>query len=439
MAETPDPSSFDLESWLHTVLTEPVTVLNYVQWRERLGSLTDSQGHDLLKRWQGEVKNQAGVQSDQRLNWAIPFLDQGVLDSVQQHLLRLLGAEPETVRYEFWMTALAVCDCWAAIAAQHSEKLTPLILPLLRKAVQKPDLAEPWWTHWVAGIRALIAVNPGDVSSWALKVQEILAAGHPPALVTNSPLLADLNKAIRLRSESGVPAKRPKAAGSKKGTAKKSITSKSTSTPVGLPDTNVWTRLRVVIAEAEAASFKEQSAQEALNDRIRELTRERDALRQEVGTASRNYEELRIQYAALTREQEKSLADVSRLGTDLAHELRHNREIQEDYRKLVDLYQKTKTELAEWQRTAEMREHEVKNQRNTLSLEFRDRVRSGPVRLATFVKDYLEALLADDRNPELIPLLGHSFDELHRSLLGMADMPQDARIRRELLSRPEGS
>jgi len=439
MAETPDPSSLELEQWLHIVLTEPVTVLNYVQWRERMVSLTDGQCHALLNRWQGEVENQAGAQSDQRLNWAIPFLDQGALNSVQQHLLRLLEAEPETVRHEFWMTALAVCDCWTAIAAQHGEKLTSLVLPLLREAVQKPDLAEPWWTHWVAGVRALIAVNPGDVSSWALKVQEILAAGHPPALVTNSPLLADLNKAIRLRSESGPPAKSPKRAGSKKGAPKKPMKSESTSTLVGLPDTNVWTRLRAVIAEAEAASLKEQSDQEALNDRIRELTRERDTLRQELGEASRGYEKLRIQHDALTREHEKSLADVSRLGADLTHELRRNREMQEDYRKLFDLQQRIKAELAEWQRTAEMREHEVKNQRNTMPLEFRDRVRNGPVRLATFVKDYLEALLAGDLNPELIPLLGHSFDELHRSLLGMADMPQDARIRRELLSKPEGS
>lgn len=445
MPKTPEPSVPNLQRLLQEAVQQPLTVANYDMWRERLTSLTDDQQEQLLQLWSEEVVSR-GSASDASLLWAIPLLDRDGMGPVQRQLLDLMDAMPEKLRIEFWMTALEVCDCWTAIADNYGVQLIPLVLPLLRKAAQKSALPEVWWAHWVAGVRTLLSVRAGDVVLWAPKVREVLAAGRPPEIVKNSSLMAEL-ATISAPSAEPPPTKAQKKSSRKKSaTSKNSVQAKADVRTSESPDVDVWSRFRILLQEAEAAFLQERREQEALQKQVRTLDAEKgmlaseaESLQKQLDDVVRRYKEMRLAYDELTRVHEESLVEAKQLRAELSAESRVRKEIQLKQRELEDAHQQSQAELAEWQRTAKMREHEVQNQRQTVELEFRDRLRRGPVRMADFVKNYLESLLAGDQNPEIVPLLGLSFDELHRSLLSMADLPQTSRIRQELLSKPEGS
>ncbi len=445
MPKTPDPSLPNLEPLLQEAIQLSLTAENYDRWRERLTSITDDQQEQLLQLWSEEVIRR-GSPSDASLQWAIPLLDQTGRGPVQHQLVSLIGARPEKLRIEFWMRALEFCDCWTMIAGDDGEQLISLVLPLLTRAAQKSELPEVWWAHWVAGVRTLLSVKAGDVLQWAPKVREVLTAGNPPEIVKISSLMAELASVSEEPVESPIKAQKKTSPQKKSGTSKKPVKAKADVRTSESPDADVWSRFRILLQEAEAAFRQERRAQEGLQKQVRTLAVEKgvlaseaESLKKQLDDVGRRYEEMRHAYDELTRVHEETVAEAKQLRAELSAESRVRKETQTKYRELEAAHQESQAELAEWQRTAKMREHEVQNQRQTLELEFRDRLRRGPVRMADFVKNYLESLLAGDRNPELVPLLGLSFDELHRSLLSMADLPQTSRIRQELLSKPEGS
>lgn len=439
MSKTPDSTPSDLQTLWQNALQQPLTSANYGTWRDRINSLPEDQKEQVARLWDREVA--AGrTPPDGSLNWAIPLLDQKQVGSGGRQVLQILERMPETLRHEFWMTALEVCDCWTPIADQYGAQLVSVLLPILRKAAQTSTLSDAWWIHWIAGVRALLAVRAGDVATWAPNVHKLLVASHPPELVKKSPLMTEL-AAVSTGSTADTTKKGSKGVVNKKESGpKKSAKSPST---MGSPATDVWKHLRNVIDQVEKSSRKErddlQSQVRILDNAKAHLMRERDELQRKLDEARRDHEEMRASNEKLMKVHEQTTADVTRLRAEVAAEIRKNRDLQSTHRELADLQERTKDELAGWQRTAELREHEVQTQRNALELEFRDQLRRGPVRLAAHVKDYLESLLTGDPNPELVPLVGLSFDDLHRSLLGISDLPHDARIRRELLTKPEGT
>ncbi|PSR33887.1 MAG: hypothetical protein C7B46_07800 [Sulfobacillus benefaciens] len=444
MPKTPNPSSVDLQILLKEALKTSKTVTTQVAWRKQILALTNEQQEKLLELWKGATGD-SKVPND-GLNWAIPLLDQVGSRPVHQHLLTLLDAMPERLRLEFWMTALGICDCWTTFAAIHGKSFETLVVPLLRKAAQQPGLPDEWWTHWMAGVRALISNYAGNVSSWVPQVQDVLKAGQPSAIAKDPTFMVDLKKAVAESVEMVLPTpKSTKKAGHKKG---KPSTNSSQSTPSQNVEssaiTDIWRRMRNLIDLAETDVLKVLAQQEALQTELRKLSETNKELTEDIAKIRKNLEgelhkhkEIQASYEELAMANRKTEAEVTRLREELTTERRLKQKIQDSYREISELEERTKMELAEWRRAAEMWEHQAQSQRESGELEFRDQLRRGPVRMASHVKGYVESVLEGDPNPELIPLLGLSFDELHRSLLGLAEMPQEARIRRELL-RKEG-
>ncbi|PSR25690.1 MAG: hypothetical protein C7B47_11535, partial [Sulfobacillus thermosulfidooxidans] len=413
---------------------------NQEGWDDLMRSLPLPQQQKLLKLWMQDMSKQTQLQDDS-LNWAVPLLHEATSSQILQQLQAVLEVTPENVRHEFWWTALEGSDCWTILAKPYGSNLVPDIIPVLQRAA-KTMASTIWWQHWMTGVKTLIAVGAGDVSVWVPNILEALSQVQVDAV--DPEFLRELERARNSRFKQA--SQTSKTTKDKKGRSSNKSRKSSLESASELSSTTIWVRLRELVTEGESAErvvlqqHKElQSKVTTLQTEQKNLRKELENIRAQLHEEINRREEVQIAYEHLSRTYADTEEKVTYLQNDIEEKHRIYHELQISHHELSILHEKTKIELSEWQRMADMWEHQSKQEREAGKLEFRDKLRRGPVRIASYVKDYLEHLLEGDSNPELIPSLALSFDELHRYLLSLADLPQEMRIRRELLPKPEDS
>ncbi len=358
---------------------------------------------------------QQSVSSVQR-EFGQKLFDAVELQNSLSNVIESITVLPLDAQVGFWMSALSLDRDWGP----ESSLIAPCLFALLQEAAKNKttqSVSDPWWKNWKSLTLSVLKSKHAEPPSWARSMQEFLS---------KSPVLPlDVAEVVKVLDKTVLGVKKSKPSPKPKGS------DRSSSVPLKRERDSLILATDQLISGLQQLETKWERECQTLHNKVAELEKGRAKLLQ-------THEALEHRLATLEKERDEYHRQCDHLQEELSGVKEQYRTVRSQITDVSVQRDQLQLEVSEWKQAAEMHEHRAMQVQEELTLEFHHRIRKKVLPLAGYLKNRVEEILHADLSNEAIQLLALEFDELHREVLCEANVPQDGRIDRALLSQFRG-